>query len=408
MRYLRVLGLATASCCAAACGGVDGSSGQGAGGSAVSGGNGALGGSTSDTGGTPSATGGNLGTGGVLAGTGGAGQATGGAATGGTATGGIEAGGTQTGGTTVGGTATGGTQTGGTATAGTATAGTATGGTESGGAATGGAGGNPGTGGGSTTDAAPSPGCGSPPGLSSGRASIDVNGTMREYILSVPDGYDQNQPYRLIFGWHQLAGSAEFIANFGYYGVEEPSAGQAILVAPEGLIVNDRNDRGWANNGGEDMDFYHAMLDLFFSDLCIDENRIFSTGFSYGAMWSFNLACSPDSMTRAIAPQAGSAFGGCNNAPQVATLAFVGTDDSLLSGHRQAVDAFVKSNACSPDPVEMSMSWCDGLGANNQPCTCVEYQGCDPGYPVISCEYKAGHTFAPNSGQTIWDFFAQF
>ena len=78
---------------------------------------------------------------------------------------------------------------------------------------------------------------------------------MREYILLVPDDYDPNRPYRLIFGWHQLAGSAESIANRGYYGLEDPSAGQAILVAPDGLVGNDTGDRGWWNNDGEDVDF---------------------------------------------------------------------------------------------------------------------------------------------------------
>ncbi len=264
-------------------------------------------------------------------------------------------------------------------------------------------------GGGGTTGSAPSAGCGKPAGLTSGRASIDVGGTMREYELLVPDDYDPSRPYRLIFGWHQLAGSAQSIASRGYYGLREPSAGQAILVAPEGLIVNERNDRGWANTGGQDVAFYHAMLDRFSSELCVDRNRIFSTGFSYGAMFSFTLACTPDSMTRAIAPQAGSAFGGCRNGTQpVSVLAFVGVDDSLLSGHRQAVQTFVERNGCSGEPKEMSTSWCDGLSSQNLPCVCMDYQSCGEGYPVISCEYKAGHTFAPSSGETIWEFFSQF
>jgi hypothetical protein len=50
----------------------------------------------------------------------------------------------------------------------------------------------------------------------SGRTSIDVNGSMREYILRLPDNYDPRRPYRLAFGWHQLSGSAESIAGRGY------------------------------------------------------------------------------------------------------------------------------------------------------------------------------------------------
>ena len=81
---------------------------------------------------------------------------------------------------------------------------------------------------------APSAGCGKPAGLTSGRASIDVNGKTREYILSVPSNYDPNHAYKLIFGWHPWGGSAQQTQQMGYFGLSTPSNGQAILVAPEG------------------------------------------------------------------------------------------------------------------------------------------------------------------------------
>jgi len=305
--------------------------------------------------------------------------------------------------------ATGGAASGGRATGGQSpsTGGKATGGMASGGTASG-TGGNRGTGGGATSGTAPSAGCGSPAGLASGRASIDVNGKTREYILRLPDNYDQNHPYRLIFAWHHLTGTAQMMASMGYYGLQAPSANQAILVAPEGVPANDKGELGWPNKNGEDVDFYFAMLDRFRSELCIDENRIFSLGFSYGAMFSFTLACTANTMTRAIAPQAGGAMGGCRNTQPVAVMGFIGTQDSLRSSHLQAVDGFVQRNGCSTPGVEMSPSWCDGLGSNYLPCSCLQYSNCNPGYPVISCEYKNGHMFAPNSGQAIWNFFSQF
>ena len=260
------------------------------------------------------------------------------------------------------------------------------------------------------TDPAPSTGCGSPAGLSSGRASIDVAGKTREYILQVPEDYDPNQPYRLIFGWHPWGGSAQQIESRGYFGLESEIDGQAILVAPEGQDFRG-NGLGWGNAGGEDIDFLHAMLDRFDSQLCIDENRIFSTGFSFGAMFSFTLACSQDSRMRAIAPQAGNATtsGPCEDGTRsVATMAFIGSDDTLLAGHRRAVDILVERNGCSTQAEPLQASWCDGLDADNQPCSCVEYPGCKEGYPVIACEYQAGHQFAPNAGATLWGFFSQF
>jgi poly(3-hydroxybutyrate) depolymerase len=196
----------------------------------------------------------------------------------------------------------------------------------------------------------------------------------------------------------------------GYFGLESVSNGQAILVAPEGQDYQD-NGLGWGNENGEDIDFLHAMLERFGSQLCIDENRIFSTGFSFGAMFSFTLACAQDSMMRAIAPQAGNAStsGPCEDGSRpVATMAFIGVDDTLLSGHRQAVDIFVGRNGCATEPVQLQTSWCDDLSSQYDPCTCVEYPDCSEGYPVVSCEYQAGHTFAPNSGAAIWNFFSQF
>ncbi len=289
----------------------------------------------------------------------------------------------------------------------TGAGGTTTGGaTGSGGTGGSDATGSAGTGGGGTTTG----GCGKAAGLASGRASIDVNGKMREYILRVPDNYDQDHPYKLIFGWHPWGGSAQLTENMGYFALEQVSDNQAILVAPEGQDYQG-NGLGWGNADGEDVDFLHAMVDRFSSELCVDQDRIFSTGFSFGAMFSFTLACTENSMMRAIAPMAGNTFtsGGCEDGDRaVATMAFIGTDDELLDGHRNAVQVFVERNGCSTETTLQQPSWCDGLDADNQPCTCVEYQGCTTGYPVIECEYNAGHVFAPNSGQTLWDFFSQF
>ena len=153
------------------------------------------------------------------------------------------------------------------------------------------------------------------------------------------------------------------------------------------------------------------MMDLFSAQLCVDGNRIFSTGFSFGAMFTFTLACTANSQQRAIAPMAGNTqtSGGCENSTRsVAEMTFVGTDDSLLTVHRQAVQVFVQRDGCSTQTTTVTPSWCDGLAAQYLPCSCVEYQGCKSGYPVIACEYKAGHQFAPSSGATLWSFFSQF
>jgi poly(3-hydroxybutyrate) depolymerase len=259
--------------------------------------------------------------------------------------------------------------------------------------------------------ASPSSGCGmSPP--ASMRTSIDVSGMTREYILSVPSNYDANHPYVLIFAWHPWGGSAQQTAgtgNSGYYGLKGSSNNQAILVAPEGIDFGGMG-LGWGNTNGEDIAFLQAMLALFESEMCIDQNRIFSAGFSFGGMMSNAVGCA--GLARAIGPMAGnSTVSGCVAGTQpVAYMGFHGTHDSVvdISGGRTARDIFVKRNGCSSTTVPSSPSWCDGIASNYQPCTCVDYQGCMPGYPVTWCEYNADHQAAPNSGPTLWSFFSQF
>jgi polyhydroxybutyrate depolymerase len=363
-------------------------------------------------------TGGTVATGGSGTATGGSGTATGGSgpATGGTpGTGGASATGGRNG--TGGAVATGGTP--GTAGRGGAGGGLAGHGGGAGHAATGGGsggastgtGGNPAGGSTGAAGASPSAGCGMTAPASM-RYSIDVSGMTREYILSVPSNYDPSHPYILIFAWHPWGGSAQQTAgtgNSGYYGLKGSSSNQAILVAPEGLDFGGMG-LGWGNTNGQDIAFLQAMLALFKSEMCIDQNRIFSAGFSFGGMMSNAVGCA--GLARAITPMAGnSTVSGCVAGTQpVAYMGFHGTHDSVvdISGGRTARDIFVKRNGCSSTTVPSSPSWCDGIASNYQPCTCVDYQGCMPGYPVTWCEYNADHQAAPNSGPTLWNFFTQF
>ena len=257
----------------------------------------------------------------------------------------------------------------------------------------------------------PSAGCGKAAGLTGGRASIDVSGKMREYILALPSGYDQSKPYRLIFGWHPWGGSAQQVASGGYYGLQSQAKDSAIFVSAEGLDFGG-NGLGWGNENGQDIAFLNAMLERFRSQLCIDENRIFSVGFSFGGMFSFAAGCSSTSMMRAIAPMAGNTtVAGCGSGTRpVAMMGFHGTDDQVVAidGGRKGRDTFAQRNGCSQQTVASQPTWCDVAGQKYQPCTCVSYQGCKDGYPVTWCEYKGPHMQAPNSGATVWNFFAQF
>jgi polyhydroxybutyrate depolymerase len=238
----------------------------------------------------------------------------------------------------------------------------------------------------------PSPGCGSSAAVESGRFTIDVAGAAREYIIEIPEGYDANRPHRLIFAWHWRGGTAEQVAD-GFYGLQERAEGSAILVSAEGI------DAGWANPGGRDIAFLDAMLARFEGELCVDESRIFSTGWSYGGMMSLAIGCARGDVFRAIAPMSGALYSGCvdGDAP-VAFLGFHGDDDDVvpIGDGVTARDEFVERNGCQPEAAAVEA---DG---------CLRFEGCAAGAPVTWCEFDGGHTPAPGSEQAIWDFFSQF
>src|SRR5690242_2791914 len=65
------------------------------------------------------------------------------------------------------------------------------------------------------TPMAATAGCGKAPTLTSGTHTISSGGQNRTYILSVPSTYQNDRPYRLVFGQHWLNGTANDVATGG-------------------------------------------------------------------------------------------------------------------------------------------------------------------------------------------------
>jgi len=237
-----------------------------------------------------------------------------------------------------------------------------------------------------------SAGCGGTATVASGRFTIDVAGTPRDYIVALPQGYDATRPYRLVFTWHPGGGTAQGTAN-NYYGLQQRAANSAIFVSPEGI------DNGWANTGGRDIAFLDAMLDRFEAELCVDQSRIFSTGFSYGGMMSYAIGCGRADVFRAIAPMSGALYSGCAQGDTpIAMLGFHGTTDTVvpIANGITARNTIAQRNGCQPEAMATQVNGC------------LSFQGCSAGHPVTWCEFNGGHMPAPQSAQPIWDFFSGF
>ncbi|KAF3912621.1 hypothetical protein AA313_de0209967 [Arthrobotrys entomopaga] len=260
--------------------------------------------------------------------------------------------------------------------------------------------------GGSTGATSLSSGCGKSATLTSGTKSMTVNGKTRQYILRVPNNYNPNTPYKLIFAWHWLNGNMQDVVNGGYYGMQSLASETAIFVAPNGI------NNGWANSDGEDVTFFDQMLQTVEGGLCVNQKKGFSAGWSYGGAMSFSLACSRASVIRAVAVLSGAQLSGCNggNDP-MPYLGIHGTHDSVLdiSLGRGLRDKFVRNNGCtSQSPAEPA--------ANSRTHIKTQYSGCRAGYPVTWIAHDGDHTPSPTDGNSgsswapaeIWNFFNQF
>jgi poly(3-hydroxybutyrate) depolymerase len=235
----------------------------------------------------------------------------------------------------------------------------------------------------------------------SGRFTIDASGTSREYIIKIPANYDPRRPYRLVIAFHGAqydaasvdAGGPPTAAGAGpYYGIEPLSGGSAIFVAAQAT------SSGWTN--ANDIPYVNAMIARFESQMCIDQSRIFATGFSMGSIQTIQLGCMQANVFRAIAAMSGSLQGrSCTGTQPIAYFGSHGNMDPTINiaMGRTVRDTFVMRNHCTTTTVPGS------------PSGCVNYQGCDAGDPVTWCEYDDNmHRPPPYSGDAIWRFFSQF
>ncbi|WP_425338585.1 ricin-type beta-trefoil lectin domain protein [Kitasatospora phosalacinea] len=268
--------------------------------------------------------------------------------------------------------------------------------------------------------AAASGGCGKAPSLASGARTITSSGQTRSYILRVPANYDQNHPYRLVFGFHWRGGTANDVDsggtdgyNWSYYGLRrlaDADSNGTVFVAPQGF------DNGWANSNGQDIAFVDDLTRQLEAGLCVDTTQLFAAGFSYGGSMSYALACSRATVFRAVAVYSGANLSGCGGGTQpIAYMGLHGLRDDVLpiSLGRGLRDQFVRNNGCTPqnppEPAPGSLTH-----------VVTAYSGCRSGYPVVWAAFDgAGHDPGPIDGCTcdgwrtwtsgeVWKFFSQF
>ena len=167
------------------------------------------------------------------------------------------------------------------------------------------------------------------------RGSLRIDDRDRGWRLYVPSSLAQIGAVPLVLGLHGGFGSGEQFAADGYFDAQAERDG-FIAVYPDGISRRVLDIRTWnaGNCCGEavkqnvdDVAFINALLDQLVSDLPVDEDRVYVTGHSNGAMMGYRLACELSDRIAAIAVIAGSLEAPCSPSQPVSILSIHGDAD---------------------------------------------------------------------------------
>lgn len=138
--------------------------------------------------------------------------------------------------------------------------------------------------------------------------SIKFAGFWRQYRLYVPPVYSVTKPAPLVLNLHGLGSNAIQQQYYGNFMPQADTAGFLILM-PQGT---EQGGTVFWNVGvfpvPDDVGFIRALMDTIASKYTVDNNRVYSTGMSNGAIMTYYLACQLPGRFAAIASVAGTMF----------------------------------------------------------------------------------------------------
>jgi poly(3-hydroxybutyrate) depolymerase len=256
-----------------------------------------------------------------------------------------------------------------------------------------------------------SAGCGKARTLQNGTINIMFNNASRNYILRVPDNYDNTHPYRLVLAYAESGASAMSVATRNYFTMAALDTNKTtIFVAPDAA-------NGMGSWSASDVELTDDILAQLEGDLCIDKTRIFATGFSFGGAMSLAVACQRADVFRGVAFFSGADLTGSCTGTLTKPIAYYASQasgdssgDPMPSSGRIKQAQFAAVNGCMPEPDATTFP------AAGQPHKCTVYQGCSAGHPTVYCVFDGAHGWEPRDpGQNTswnapeaWKFITQF
>lgn len=212
----------------------------------------------------------------------------------------------------------------------------------------------------------------------------------RNYDIRLPPAYDPMLAYSAILLLHGCGNPTNNVP------MEQVAGDAAIVVRGSGS----KNGCWQETASGADVPYLDAIMKDVQDHFCVATNQWFAVGYSSGSWLANTLSCHRGSAFRGIATVTGGEPGEIN-------------DCKGQHGRIYLHDSTDNNNKIESDiPSRTRMLKTNHCGMETKPfdpSPCVEYQGCDPGYPVVWCQTSGqGHNRQDNLARpAFWNFFKQ-
>lgn len=244
-----------------------------------------------------------------------------------------------------------------------------------------------------------SAGCETSAPLSEGEHTFTLEGKERRFIVRLPENYNPAEPQPLVFALHPNGSGS------GYWDSTHTGDGRAareFFKDKAILVVTEAIGGNWRDYG-QDESTFDARLEeelLYFNHLfaetkaglCVNENQIFSIGFSGGGSFSGVLACRRSDV-RGFAAGGAVIYFKAEDCIQ-SSAAWVTIGDGEQSDLRSAFRDYFRDAA-----------GCQETSATGAPETCANYEGCEETTPVTFCSHPAGHELPDFFLTSSWSLF---
>lgn len=173
--------------------------------------------------------------------------------------------------------------------------------------------------------------------------SFTFQGNTRQYRLYVPAAYNPANPVPIVFTLHGLGDNMTNFSGIGMNYIADTA--NFIVICPAALTDAFLGSTAWHSGAGQfgyypnaainDVAFINALIDSTSAHYSVNQDRIYSLGFSMGGFMTQRLACELSTRIAAIASMAGTIgteiSSTCNPLRPVPVAHFHGTADGTIS-----------------------------------------------------------------------------